>query len=216
MKKHLFGFLPLLLLLACRPAGNLPAQATDAALFFREDWKEIPAATPVTQEHLVHPELVLSLHGPGREGIKKSYHPEIPNDPFYIWSGECTGNWALSLRHRSQQVDLTGPAQVRWRARQSGFRQLRLLLKLADGTWLVSEAAQGPSDDWQVKAFTPAALRWRTLNIDTVTEGKWVENPNLRQVEEIGFTDLMTGGKTPASSRLDWIEVFGREVERGR
>jgi hypothetical protein len=35
------------------------------ALFFREDWKEIPAATPVTQEHVVNKELILGLYGPG-------------------------------------------------------------------------------------------------------------------------------------------------------
>ncbi|MBI5008171.1 MAG: hypothetical protein HZB98_00620, partial [Bacteroidia bacterium] len=35
------------------------------ALFFREDWKEIPAATPVTQKHVANPDLLLGLYGPG-------------------------------------------------------------------------------------------------------------------------------------------------------
>ena len=52
-------------------------------------------------------------------------------------------------------------------------------------------------------------------NIAKVTEGKWAPNPDLSKVEEIGWTDLMPGGGTPASSRLDWIEVYARAVPRG-
>jgi len=33
-------------------------------------------------------------------------------------------------------------------------------------------------------------------------------------VDEIGWTDLMTGGGTPASSRVDWFEVYGWPVKR--
>jgi len=33
-------------------------------------------------------------------------------------------------------------------------------------------------------------------------------------VDEIGFTDLMSGGKSAACSRVDWIEVYGRAVRR--
>ena len=32
-------------------------------LFFREDWKETPAETPVTQAHVANPNLILSLYG---------------------------------------------------------------------------------------------------------------------------------------------------------
>ncbi len=34
-------------------------------LAFREDWKEIPAETPVNQKHVNHPDLILGLYGPG-------------------------------------------------------------------------------------------------------------------------------------------------------
>jgi hypothetical protein len=33
-------------------------------------------------------------------------------------------------------------------------------------------------------------------------------------VDEIGFTDLMTGGASDACSRLDWIEVYGKSIDR--
>jgi hypothetical protein len=185
-----------------------------ATLFFREDWKEVAASTPVTQDHIANPDVLLSLYGPSRDSIRKSNHPQIPNDPFYLWSGECTSNWAVGLRHRNQLVDLTGDAKVKWRAKQSGFRQLRIILKLADGTWLVSDQSDGYSEDWREKEFRIAGIQWRKLNIENVTEGNWAAKPDLTQVAEVGFTDLMGGGGTPASSRLDWIEVYGVPVKQ--
>src|SRR5258706_182891 len=40
------------------------AEVPRPPLFFREDWKETPAATPVTAEHLTSAKLRLSLYGP--------------------------------------------------------------------------------------------------------------------------------------------------------
>lgn len=184
------------------------------ALLFREDWKETPAALPVTQAHVANPDLILGLYGPGRDAIKKSNHPQIPNDPYYIWSGECKGNWAVTLRRKSKAIDLSGDAMIAIRSKQSGFRQLRLLLKLAAGDWLVSDEAMSATDDWTEKEFHMASIRWRKLNIDTITEGAWADNPDLSKVTEIGFTDLMAGGGTPASSRVDWIAVYGKTTSR--
>jgi hypothetical protein len=191
-----------------------PGTGQSQDLFFREDWKETPAEIPVTQDHLANPDLILKLFGPGGDNVKKSNHPDVPNDPFYIWSGECKGNWALSLRHRSRFVDLTGNARILWRSKQSGFRQLRLIILLRDGTWLVSDQYDASSNDWREKEFRVAEMKWRKLDIERVTEGGAVENPDLSKVEEIGFTDLMSGGQTPASSRVDWIAVYGKGQPR--
>jgi hypothetical protein len=43
---------------------------------------------------------------------------------------------------------------------------------------------------------------------------KHIEKPDLSNVEEIGFTDLMRGGGSEACSRLDWIEVDGFSIAR--
>ena len=178
-------------------------------LFLREDWKEIPAATPVTQEHVANADVILSLYGPGKATIRKSHHDTPADDPYYVWSGECTGNWAVSLRQRNASADLTGMAKIRWRTKQAGFRQLRIVLKLAGGTWLVSDQSDGPSADWRVREFNIADIRWRKLDIETIIESGWADKPDLTHVEEIGFTDLMRGGGTPACSRVDWIEIYG-------
>lgn len=205
------SFCCLLSLLCNAYCASLPTESNARpGLFFREDWKEIPPAQPVTQAHVANPDLILSLHGPGQEGIRKSHHDQPLDDPYYIWSGECRGDWAVSLRHRTQMVDLTGQAKLRWRTKQAGFRRLHIILKLASGTWLVSDQADDASKDWREREFNFADIHWRRLDIEKVIEGDWIENPDLSRVEEIGFTDLMAGGGSLACSRLDWIEVYGR------
>ncbi len=201
-------------LLLCSMFAAVLAAQERPGLFFREDWKETPPETPATQAHVANPNLVLGLYGPGKDGIKKSHHEKPADDPYYIWSGTCPANWAVTLRHRSALADLTGLAKIRWRSKQAGYRELRIVLKLADGTWLVSDQYDGPSTDWRVREFNIGDLRWRKLDIRTVLESGWVDRPDLSRVDEIGFTDLMRGGSSDACSRLDWIEVYAASRAR--
>lgn len=183
------------------------------SVLFREDFKESPAEKPITQAHLSNPKVVLSLHGSGKAGIKKSHHDQPKDDPYYVWSGEANGMWAVSLRLREGMMDLRSVAKVRWRSQQAGFRLLRLIVQLADGTWLVSDQHEGASNDWREREFNISDIRWRRLKMETVTEGAWFDKPDLSRVREIGFTDLMPGGGSVACSRLDWIEVHARMAE---
>lgn len=202
----------LLALAALMGASRGLAADERPGLLFREDWKESPAATPLTQEHVANPDLVVTRYGPAEALIKKSHHDKPADDPYYVWSGQTERNWAISLKHRTLLIDLTGPAKIRWRAKQTGFRQLRVILKLADGTWLVSDQYDGDSTDWRVHEFNVQDVRWRTLDIEKIVEGPWSPNPDLSKVAEIGCTDLMVGGGSPATSRLDWIEVYAKAV----
>lgn len=184
------------------------------SLFFREDWKETPAATPVTEDHVVNKDLVLGLYGGGADSIKKSHHETPSDDPYYIWSGLCLDNWAVTLKSRRSYVDLSEYAKIKWRSKQVGFRCLHIILKLADGTWLVSDKSDGESKDWRIHEFNLSDIQWHTLDINSIIEGKEVSNPDLKKVDEIGFTDLMRGGQSDACSRLDWIEVYGKAISR--
>jgi hypothetical protein len=183
-------------------------------LFFREDWKESPAATPVTQQHVLNKDLILGLYGPGCDSIKKSHHESPVDDPYYIWSGLCLGNWAVTLKNTKSYVDLSSFGKIMWRSKQSGLRCLHIVLKLADGTWLVGSQGDCISKDWRITEFNMADIEWYTLNIKTVIEERPVLKPDLSKVDEIGFTDLMPGGASDACSRLDWIEVYGKPVKR--
>jgi hypothetical protein len=84
-----------------------------------------------------------------------------------------------------------------------------MILKLSNGTWLVSDQADRESLDWRVWERNVANLRWRRFDIRAV-----VERPDLSRVDEIGWTDLMSGGGSAACSRLDWIEVYATPVAR--
>jgi hypothetical protein len=207
-------------LLVLVATGFAPAQSgkvTEAVrppLLFREDFKETPAATPITQEHLSNANVVLALYGPGSQGMKKSHHDTPADDPYYIWDGTCEGNCAATLRDKAAYADLTGLSKIHWRTKQSGYRLLHVIVKLAAGAWLVSDAVDGVSTDWRESEIAIGDLRWRQLNIKTMVEGAIVEHPDLSRVDEIGWTTLMTGGGTPASSRVDWIAVYGRAVPR--
>ena len=183
-------------------------------LFFREDWKEIPPETPVNQKHVSNPDLILNLYGAATTGMRKSNHDHPVDDPFYVWSGMCEGNWALTLKNSHSYVDLSEFAKIRWRTKQSGFRNLHIALKLADGTWLISDQYDDNSADWRIREFNMDDIKWYVLDMETIAEKKHVEEPDISKVDEIGFTDLMVGGKSDACSRIDWIEVYGKPVDR--
>ena len=185
-------------------------------LVFREDWTATPPAIPLTQRDVANPDLKVAVHGDGPPLVKKSFHDAREWDPHYVWSGLAEQPWAVSLRLADGGLmDLSGTATVRWRSRQSGFRSLRAVLELEDGQWLVSEASDGSSAQWRVTEFSPSGTRWRRLDIESVTEGEWVPEPDLARVRSVGFTDLMRGGRSAACSRLDWIEVYGQRVPTG-
>ena len=153
------------------------AEATRPALFFREDFRDTPAATPITQEHIGNPKVLLALYGPGKDGMKKSHHDTPADDPFYIWDGTCEGNCAATLRDKSSYADLRGQAKIQWRTKQSGFRRLHIILKLAAGDWLVSEPVEVASTDWRESEAVLQDLHWRRLDIRTLVEGAAVERP---------------------------------------
>jgi hypothetical protein len=183
-------------------------------LIYRESWKPGPPVRPVTQDDVSHAELRLSLHGPGRMGLKKSHHDDIDGDPYYLWSGKCAGHWAVSLQHRACFVDLGGEGGIRWCSRQSGAHRLRLVIKLADGPWLVADQAAGASATWQESEFHPRALSWRRLDIEAIEPAEAAGTPDLHRVDAIGFSDLASGGGIDACSRLAWIEVRGTTAPR--
>jgi hypothetical protein len=197
---------------ACSLPGIAPKDDEHPAvgLLYREDWRQTPAETPITQTHVANQNLTLALYGPGAKEIKKSHHTQPADDPYYVWSGQTKGSWLVILRDQKDPLDLRGDAKVRWRSQQSGSRRLHLVLKLADGTWVVSEQSDGESQSWHEQEFLIASQRWRKPDMTNVIDTGSVPAPDLSRVEEIGFTDLMMGGGSAACSRLDWIEVYDR------
>ena len=197
-------------------AGHLAAQDYRPGLLFREDFKETPPEIPVSQTHIANPDVLFSTYGPARDSLKKSNHEKPIDDPFYMWSGLCLDTWVATFKHKEFFADLSSFAKIKWRTKQAGFHQLRIVLKLADGSWLVSQQFDGPSKDWRIREFIVSDLQWYSLNIEKVKELRPMSTDeiDLTKVDEIGCTDLMKGGSSNACSRLDWIEVYANPVKR--
>ena len=199
-----------------RGRGGAP-RATRPPLFFREVWKQTPAGGehPVSpSEALSNANLELALHG---KEILLTGSAQDENNPIHLWTGTCTTPCAVSLRDRNNYVDLTGLARIRWLTKVSGFHQVRPIVKLADGTWLVGDHADGSVTDWLQSDFSLADVHWLRLDIDAVvTKGNIVEKPDLGKVDEIGFVDLLPGSGHGPGGWIDvaGIEVFGKPIKR--
>ena len=109
------------------------AQEYRPGLFFREDFKETPWEIPISQTHIANPDVIFSTYGPGQDSLKKSNHEKPFDDPYYMWSGLCLDSWAITFKHKDAYADLSSFAKIRWRAKQVGFHNLRIILKLENG-----------------------------------------------------------------------------------
>ena len=201
------------------PAGPPP-------LFLKEALKApSDVEHPVAQDSVANPNLLIKLYGDGVGGMKPDHgiwivkHNPPAIEPAHTWTGQCSASCAFSLADKDNYVDLTGLGKIRFEYKVAGFHQLRLIIKLADGTWLAGDHAEGLSADWHDAEISLADLRWRKIDIKKVIEapdGKWIEHPDLSKVDEIGFTDLSagTGHGAGGSARVDYIEVYGVPVKR--
>ncbi len=204
---------------AAQPASPVAApRATRPPSFFREEWKQTSAGGehPATAESVGNPELELKLYVPSGEILLTGAAGDETN-PIHVWMGMCTSPCAATFRHRGNLADLSGLARLRWNTKMSGFHQVRPLLKLQDGTWLVGDQAAGTTRDWLESELSFADVRWIKLDIArVVTVGPVIDAPDLSRVDEIGFADLMPGsGHGPGGwSDVAQFEVFGKAVAR--
>lgn len=196
------------------------ARATRPPLFFREEWKQTPAGGehPVDLAgSLSNPNLELKLLGPTGKEILLTGAATDENNPVHLWTGMCTSPCAFSLKEKNNFADMTGLARIRVVTKMSGFHQVRPIVKLADGTWLIADRAEGIQEDWLETDISLVGARWRRLDIERiVTTGDWVTNPNLSKVDEIGFADLIPGSGHGQGgwSDVGKIEVYAKAVKR--
>src|SRR5207249_3240034 len=136
---------------------------------------------------------------------------------------------AVAFKEKNNYVDLSGLGKVRFLTMIIGLHEVRLILKLADGTWLMSDQTIGPSSEYRVSELVLRDIRWRHLDVDykipahvpdqyvytsSVGEhedGKWFDHPDLSRVDEIGWTDLTPGlghGAGNGYSNVAWMEVY--------
>ncbi|MBZ5578849.1 MAG: hypothetical protein LAP40_19990 [Acidobacteriia bacterium] len=195
-----------------------PAGPPRPPLFFREQWKQAPdgGEHAVAPSNVANANLELKLYGDGKD-MQATGTDTNESNPTHVWTGLCTSTCAAALRDKDNYVDLTGLAKIRWLTKVSGFHQVHPMIKLADGTWLVGDRADGSTVDWHESEFSISEVRWLKLDVDKqVTKGNFVAKPDLSKVDEVGFTDLMPGsGHGPGGwSDVAFIEVYGKPVKR--
>ena len=202
-----------------RAGGAGPARGRPP-LFFKEEWKQTAkggehAVTPA--EAVGNPNLELKLYGPAAKEFLLTGAAGDEANPIHLWTGMCTSPCGAALRDTTSFVDLSGLARIKWNTKMSGFHQVRPIVKLADGTWLIGDKADGTTTDWLITEVSLADVRWLRLDIATgVTKGNFVDKPDLTKVDEVGFFDLLpSSGHGPGGwSDVGQIEVYGRPVKR--
>jgi hypothetical protein len=195
-------------------------RATRPALFFKEEWKQTPQGGEhpiVFDSTLSNPALELKVYGPSSKELLLTGDAGNELNPIHIWTGMCTTPCAVALKHKTNYADLTGLARLRWNTKVSGFHQIRPIVKLADGTWLVGDHTDGTVRDWLFTEFSFGDVRWMRLDITrAVTTGTVLDKVDLSKVDEIGFVDLMPGSGHGQGGWVDvaQIEVYGGSVPR--
>ena len=95
--------------------------AAPPPLFFKETWQiNGPAHAIAPGENVAtNPNLELKLYGPSANAADPDKRIWISTPPTNIWTGMTTTPFAATLRDKSNYVDLTGLAKVRWITRAS-------------------------------------------------------------------------------------------------
>jgi hypothetical protein len=203
---------------APKPAGAKPTPAGKPSLFFKEEWKQTPAGGEheMDQASVLNPVLEFKHYGEYGHVLMTGKAGD-ENNPIHTWSGECEAACGFMLRHKENMADLTGMARVKVNTKASGFHGVRLMVKLADGTMLVADRADGIFQDWLASEYLVSDLKWMKLDPKKlVTNGNLIEKPDLSKVDEIGFVDLYPGsGHGPGGwSDVAQVEVYAKAVKR--
>lgn len=182
-------------------------QAQESKVAFREDFREVEAHIPVINEDLTSDFLTLERLGPSSAQLKLSYHPEIPNDPHYVWNGLCEGPTLLAFKFKNP-LDLTGKNWVvRLQTKNVGKSQLHLAFQIGNN-WFVKQRAVANKDDWNEQSLPLDDSVWLTLNPETIELGGPVDNPDFSKVSAIGFVAPHTPDRSADCTRLDWFELI--------
>ncbi|HXH25633.1 MAG TPA: hypothetical protein VNI78_10310 [Vicinamibacterales bacterium] len=206
-----------------RGAAQPPAPVLLLELALRNE-----ARVPLTQQAITTPNADLQRYGDGRNIIVATGSgPELPR----LFFGLCTGPCGFTLKERGNYLDLTGRAKVRFTTIVSGFHRVRPIVKIADGTLLICDQAQGSTADWHRYDISFADCRWLRLHpARGVTLGATWVPADLSRVDEVGLFDILPGSgewtlpgqpveKQPPPPAGGWIaistfEVWGQRVPR--
>jgi hypothetical protein len=200
-------------------AAPAPGKGVHPPLFFSEVWNQTQKEQhPLAQENVSNPNLELKFYGGAKGGMEITGANDGGEDnPVRIFMGTCVTQCGATFRDKKNYVDLSGLARIKWLTRVSGFHKLRPMLKLADGTYLVGDHADGEISDYYETEFSIADVHWIKVDPEKLlTHGDILDKVDLSKVDEVGFVDLMPGsghGQGGFSS-MSRFAVYGKAVPR--
>ena len=133
-----------------------------------------------------------------------------------LWNGLATSPTAVTLRDRTNYLDLTEAARVRWIVRTNAIHTLHPVVKLADGRLIVGDREITTHGEFLSLDIAFSGMRWYGLDPTKVIVLTEVVNPDLRRVDEVGLAMLLPGGGhgIAGSANLSTVEVFAYPVAR--
>ena len=143
----------------------------------REDFREVPAHIPATSEDLTCDQLTLRRLGPGADQLKLSFHPNVKDDPHYLWL----------------------------RCKNYGDSRLYLAVRTAAG-WFADSAGIGANKTWTEHGLAIANIAWKSLAPDTVQLADSA-TPDLSKVLSVAFAAPLKPKGSKDCVRLDWFEI---------
>lgn len=202
-------------------AGVLSAQQQPAPALLFSMALENDTRLPLGQATVTTPNVDLQHYGDGRNiVVATGAGPRLPR----LFFGLCKGPCGFTLRDRNNYFDLRGRASIRLTTIVSGFHRVRPIIKLADGTLLIGDQAEGSTADYHQFDISFSDCRW--LRLDPVRGvtlgGNWVV-ADLSKVDEVGVFDVIPGSgawptegapveKQPAPPAGGWIAVASLEL----
>jgi len=179
---------------------------------------------PFVQGNVANPDIELKQYGSGNQVLTNAGNP-AQFIPFSLWTGETTGPFALTFRSKTNALDLTGGAKIRWATKTSGFHSVQPVVKLLDGNMFIGDVMSQNVAAMMISEFHVGTVRWMKLDpmrVVTMTTPGGTFNqiwatPDLSKVDEVGIADLIPGSGhgTGGWVHVGSLEVFGKAVPRG-
>jgi hypothetical protein len=196
-----------------------PGMVPRPPVLFSEPWKLPPYTGEQTDENMrftpavvTNPRVEAKLYGTDAKVIRAAVHEERVD----LWNGMTSSPVAVTLRDRSNYLDLTDPARLRWILRTNAIHLLHPVVKLADGRLIVGDRGITTHGEFLTVEIAFSGMRWYALDPIKVVVLTEVVNPDLRRVDEVGLAMLSPGGGhgIAGSANLSTVELFANPVPR--
>lgn len=188
-------------------------------LLFKESWRlPVHEGAPSDDNQRISPFVVgnnqLELHTYGQAAASiLAWEHEGRVD---LWTGLAPSPVAVTLRDKSNYIDLRGLARLRAILRTNAIQTLYPILKLADGALVIAKHGIVTDGEFLQVEVAFGGLAWYRLDPEKVVVKAEYKNPDLSKIDEVGFATLAPNGGhgIAASANISTLELYGATMRR--